>query len=350
LQPLGPGVDELFESARDDLRMLRGARLFLSGGTGFVGSWLLESVAWANHRLATDISVVVLTRNADAFARKAPHLAGNAGFSYVAGDVRERPAAVGAFDGVIHAATPASAELNRKQPFLMLDTILDGGRACLDLAAASGPIPFLFTSSGAVYGPQPDGVAALSEAYAGAPDCLSPANAYHEGKRIGELQCALAAQTLGLQAKIARLFAFVGPYLPLDRHFAIGNFIADGLAGRTIDVKGDGTTVRSYLYASDMVAWLWAIYVRGATLRAYNVGSARSVTIAQLARLVAASFDPPSSVTVRERPHPGGSPDRYVPDVARISRELGVSERFSLESAVARTIAYHRGYRDTANC
>jgi dTDP-glucose 4,6-dehydratase len=330
--------DELFDAAAGDLRSFRGARLLLTGGTGFVGSSLLESIVWANARLGLAISITVLTRDAAAFREKAPQLGNASRVQLVEGDVRTASTLSGSFDGVIHAATPASAELNRDRPFEMLDTIYAGGQAILEFASRSGHIPFLFTSSGAVYGDQPAGVPAVSESYVGAPDSLSPANAYHEGKRVGELQCAIAAKSYGLRPKIARLFAFVGPYLPLDRHFAIGNFIRDGMAGHAIAVAGDGTAVRSYLYSGDMVCWLWAILARGEPLRAYNVGSAHAVTIAELARTVARVFENPPNVTIAREADPGASVHRYVPDVTRIVEELSVTERVDLQSAIARTI------------
>jgi dTDP-glucose 4,6-dehydratase len=334
--------DELFEAAADDLGSLRGARLLVTGGTGFVGSSLLESILWANRRLALGISVVVLTRDATAFRTKAPHLTTGQTVSFHEGDVRSCATLRGAFDGVVHAATAASADMNRERPFAMLDTIYTGGEAVLELASRSGQIPFLFTSSGAVYGEQPHDLHAFSETYLGAPDPLLPANAYHEGKRVGELQCAIAATSHGLSVKIARLFAFVGPYLPLDRHFAIGNFIRDGLAGKPIAVAGDGTAVRTYLYSADMVVWIWAIFVRGRSMRAYNVGSSVTVSIAELASQVAAQFDPAPEVTIAKDLKPGSKPHRYVPNVARVKHELLVSERVSLRAAIRRTIFSHR--------
>jgi dTDP-glucose 4,6-dehydratase len=335
-------LDDVLERSSSDLAAMRGSRLFITGGTGFVGTWLLEALVWANARAGSDLRLTILTRDPQAFAGRSPHLGNAPGVTLVRGDVRRLPSGLGSFDGIVHAATPASADLNRDEPMLMLDTIVEGGRAVLDLAAACGTIPLLFTSSGAVYGVQPDGMPHTPEEYRGAPDPLDPNRAYHEGKRVGELQCALYAQAHGIRPKIARLFAFAGPYLPLDRHFAIGNFIRDALAGGPIAVRGDGTTVRSYLYASEMIVWLLAIFVRGETLRAYNVGSEAAIDMQSLAAAVAGALDPALSISVGEARIAGKPVDRYVPSTARARSELGLEERVSLDESIRRTARFAR--------
>ncbi len=338
-------LDEQLQYVEPDLRSLSGCHLFLTGGTGFVGSWLLESLLHANQRCDLGIRATVLTRDPAAFALKYPHLAQSAHLDFVCGDVRALPSTLGKFDAMIHAATPASADLNHNAPLEMLDTIIDGGRAVMDLAAQSGNIPLLFTSSGAVYGKAPAGLSSFTETYLGGPDPLSPKVAYHEGKRVGEFQCAVAHQRSGIQPKIARLFAFVGPYLPLDRHLAVGNFLADVHAGRSICMTGDGTTVRSYQYASEMATWLWAILVRGEALRAYNVGSEEAVTMRELAELAAATVSPRVSVEVRGVSVPGQLVDRYVPSTQRAREELGLLSRIPIRESLSRTLDYLRGYQ-----
>jgi nucleoside-diphosphate-sugar epimerase len=339
---LARDLDDLIARYEPDFIALRGKRLFVTGGTGFVGSWLLESFTWANARLALGASAVVLARDPNAFRSIAPHLAHDPALEFLAGDVRALPA-LGAFDGVIHAAAPASKKLNDEEPLAMLETIVEGTRGVLEMAARSGPIPVLLTSSGAVYGRQPPELERFDETYTGAPDTLDARNAYHEGKRLAELLGAVYAQTCGLHFKLARLFAFVGPYLPLDRHFAIGNFIGDALAGRTIEVRGDGTPVRSYLYGGDMAGWLWAILSRGRNGRAYNVGSSEAVDIAATAHAVASAVDPTPTVTIRGTPDLTRLPERYVPSVARAFDELSLVQTVDLPSAIGRTIAWHEG-------
>src|SRR5690606_5402235 len=135
----------------------------------------------------------------------------------------------------------------------------------------TGAHSMLMLSSGAVYGKLRAEIMQVSEGYVGGPDLLEPYYTYSESKRMAELLCAIYARQSGIRIPVARLFAFVGPRLPLDAHFAVGNFIRDALAGNTIKVNGDGAAIRSYLYAAEMTVWLLAVLMKGQSARAYNV-------------------------------------------------------------------------------
>ena len=271
-----------------------------------------------------------------------PHLAGHAALSFHAGDMSSFEFPAGHFSHVIHAATAASAALNASAPLIMVDTIVSGTRRTLDFARHCGAKKFLLTSSGAVYGRQPPDMLHVPEEYCGGPDPLDPASAYAEGKRLAEHLCCQYARRYGMETKISRGFAFVGPYLPLDAHFAIGNFLRDALAGGPITVGGDGTPLRSYLYAADLAVWLWKILYRGVSGRAYNTGSDVEVSIADLARLVAKTVAGGAEVCI-VRP---ASPDRprhvYVPETRRAREELGLEVNIPLEEAIRRTGRWHR--------
>jgi nucleoside-diphosphate-sugar epimerase len=343
--PLAADLDHVVEHIRPLREELRGARIFVTGGTGFFGCWLLESFAWANERLGLEAEMLVLTRNFESFARKAPQLARRPDIRFHIGDVRDFAFPAGRFSHVIHAATEASAKLNEENPGLMLNTTVFGTTHALDFTAQCGARAFLLTSSGAVYGKQPGDLTHVPEEHMGAPDVNDPRSAYGEGKRMSELVCAIRGRSTGIETKIARGFAFVGPHLPLDEHFAIGNFIRDAIAGGPIRVNGDGTAYRSYLYAADMAIWLWTILIRGASNRPYNVGSRHALSIAQIAETVNRAQPQAVAIEIAQKPVPGQPASRYVPDTARAEKELGLQVWVPLDEAIRRTAQWHKRTR-----
>jgi nucleoside-diphosphate-sugar epimerase len=338
---LARDLDHVFQHTRGLWEELRGARIFITGGTGFFGCWLLDSFCWANDLLGLEARAVVLTRNPQAFSRKAPHLAGHPAVELLEGDVRTFRQPSGEFPFVIHAATEASLSQLREAPLEMLSTILDGTRRTLEFARSCGARKFLLASSGAVYGGQPPELTHVSEQYCGAPSPVEARSAYGEGKRCAELMCSLYASPRSLECKIARCFAFVGPHLPLDIHYAVGNFIRDALRGGPVRVAGDGTPYRSYLYAADLAIWLWTILFRGRSLVPYNVGSERDLTIASLARQVAEALSPGVQVEIARDAVPGLPPERYVPSTQSARDELGLREHVDLQDAIRRTARWH---------
>lgn len=340
----------VLDVARSDLERMRGKCIFITGATGFVGSWLLETAAYANRVAGLDLRVVALLEPGTEPRIAPPHLADLDGVEFVEGDVRSIDHAsiaaqsrnARAIDAVIHAAIAVNASTIARNPIPTLDTAVEGTRRVLELARESGARRFLFLSSGAIYGQAPAHLDRFAEGHRGAVESTDPAQVYAEGKRIGEMMCACMTRAHGLETVIARLFAFVGPHLYLDRHYAVGNFMRDALLGRPVVVRGDGTAVRSYQYASDMAVWLWALLSRGAAGRAYNVGASRPVSIAELASRVAALGEPPVAVEIQGVPREGAQRDHYLPDLTLSKESLGLREMVTLEDALGRTMRWHR--------
>lgn len=337
-----PAADVAAAVARLGVRWeaLRGARVFVTGGTGFVGTWLVAALCAAEDAFALGLRVAVLTRDPAAATRRLAGLAGADALELIEGDVRDLPPHQGRVTHVVHGAADSAAALVAAHPDEVREVIVDGTLRVAELCRRRGVERVLALSSGAVYEPRRSPGRPFTEA-----DALGPSepggddHVYHRAKRemeaLLQLGCGRAAVSL------ARLFAFVGPGLPVDRHFAVGDFVADALRGGPVLVEGDGTPVRTYLNAADLAAWLAAMLVDGRPGRAYNVGSERAVTIAEVAQLVAAVAG--VGVEVRGRGvGAGGGGSWYVPDTRRARGELGVAEWTPLGEAIERWLSWER--------
>jgi dTDP-glucose 4,6-dehydratase len=199
---------------------------------------------------------------------------------------------------------------------------------------------FLHTSSGAVYGKQPSHISHIHEEFSGTPDLFHFGASYAEGKRVAEMLSYFYYSQFAVPSKIARCFAFVGPHLPLDAHFAAGNFINNLLQEKNIEIKGDGTQFRSYLYASDLAIWLWTILFKGTCCTPYNVGSDEDLTIKELAGHIA-SFSNKVSVFVHQKEKLNNT-ERYVPAIERAKNELHLEVKINLKQALAKTIEFYK--------
>jgi nucleoside-diphosphate-sugar epimerase len=315
----------------------RAGHLFVTGGTAFFGRWMLESFLKANDELGLGAEATVLTRDPARFAAGAPHVAAHPAVTLHAGDVKSFDFPTSDCSHVLHMATEAGPGMSQSDSF---ETATTGTERVLAFAALRGSRKLLLTSSGAVYGKQPPDCERLAEEHGGTPRPEDANAGYSFGKRAAEALCLAAAAESDLEAKIARCFAFVGPLLPLDQDYAIGNFFGDALSGDHVQVKGDGTARRSYLYASDLAIWLWTILVRGASGRPYNVGSEEDLSIAELAEMVANAVRPGLPVRIA-LVATGAAPARYIPSTARARTELGLQARVMLDEALRRTAQWH---------
>jgi len=325
-----PPVDlaHVLALAGPDLRSLDGARLFLTGGTGFFGRWLVATWVAAQRELGLHGELHVLSR--------APRTGTHPGLHFLEGEQTGFPFPAGSFDGIIHGA------VDQATPEVTFWGNLQGCRRVLALAGASGARRFLLTSSGAAYGPQPAGLDRIPETHLGTPDPLDPRQAYGLAKRACEALCATFPWGPRAGFVVARGFAFHGPGLPLDRNLAMGNFLRDALGTGPICLQGDGTPRRSYLYAADLAVHLWALFVRGRSGQAYNLGSEEDLSILELAERVRDLVAPGRELRVAATLRPGTAISRYVPSTRKAEEELGLKPIVGLDEGIRRTAAWHR--------
>lgn len=317
-------LEYILSSLSNVLTEFANKRIFITGGTGFFGNWLVSALCHANHTLNLNLSLTLLTRDKKSYFHKMPHLSSDACITLLEGDVRSFRFPIESHDFIIHAATETNAMKNAENPAQMQDVIVSGTKRVLDFAAYIHAKKMLYVSSGAVYQLESDNPSKVLYAMA---------------KLQAEQLCIEHAAKYNTDIKIARCFAFVGPYLPLDQHFAVGNFINDAIHGKAIQLNSDGSSYRSYQYAADLVVWLLTILSKGNSCKAYNVGSDEAISILNLAKLVASQFNPALEVNVTQS---AAASDHYIPDVSEVRKVFGFSSGINLTRALQKTIDWYK--------
>lgn len=334
-------LEHIFQNTHDVWESFRGKSIFLTGGTGFFGKWFLETFLYGNHILKLNTKIYVLSREPEYFLEQFPFFKNQNLIEFIKGDVISFVSSNTDIDFIIHAATEASASLLKSMPVEMMDTIILGTRQVLNFARNQKNLKgILLTSSGAVYGKYSNlDMFGFKESDNASIDFTSPNSSYSEGKRIAELYFASYCQEYNIPAKIARCFAFVGPHLPLNKHFAIGNFIGNINKSENIIIKGDGKTIRSYMYASDLIIWLILILVKGKVGSHYNVGSNSPKSISEIAHLVS-EYNSNSNVVISNS-DANGAVDIYFPNTDKFLLDFPNLKKIELSDAIEKTIKFY---------
>ena len=319
---------EIVLHLREEWGQLRGGRLFITGGTGFFGKWLLGALALANDEIELGMHLAVLSRDPARFLEQHPEAEGK--FHFQRGDVTDFALPPGRCDYLIHGATDSSAITTQAQEEGRARAMIEGTRRMIELARHGHARRLLNISSGAVYG-----AASGKRSGAREDDPITPVTTYGRAKREAELLCAES----GVEHTTVRPFAFLGPHLPLDAHYAAGNFLRDAQRGGPIEARGDGTALRSYLYPSDLIIWVLRLLVRGTGGRTCNIGSDEVVSTRELAERIAAARRPRPQVVVQAA-LPQGPQNIYLPDLTRARSEFGLEILVPLDDAVRRTLAW----------
>ncbi len=328
------------------LAPLKSGTLVVTGGTGFFGKWIAETVAVLNDSFAFGIECHLVARGVDTFKAMCPHLAARKDIQLVRGDVRYLGELPSSTKWLVHAAGTPDNRIHASNPVDIMSSIAEGTTNVLRLASRCADLRMVLNvSSGHVYGAQAMDAPNTTETSFGRSNCADASSAYPEAKRFAETLCAASRTQAHLPVATVRPFAFIGPYQSLETPWAINNFLRDALQGHPIRVLGNGQTVRSYMYGADMVTWVLTILVGAKSGRAYNLGSSEPVSIESVARLIAGCVSPSPDVVLGSslQTHPNVS--RFVPDTSAAKKDFGLEVTTSLENAVRRTVAWHRAVR-----
>jgi UDP-glucuronate decarboxylase len=308
----------------------------VSGSTGFVGQSLLSSIPYSLRKSILISGVSSQNRNIT-----------ECNFNEIGltWDVTGVCPLTPSYSIIIHAATPASALLNATQPEKMFELNVLAMKNIIEFAGRHDVPPIvLFTSSGAVYGDMPQGLERIPEGWKREFGSQPLTSAYARGKIEAEAMLQEATEAGKCVGLIARLFAFSGVHLPIDKHFAIGNFVRDVVQSQLITIRSDGSSVRSYMDGHDLAMWLLRIVEAGSPDEIYHIGSERAISIRDLASLVAARYELLTNHSARVEILGTSSPldgvSRYVPSTYRTRQLLGLDETITLEASIDQMILH----------
>ncbi len=303
-------------------------RVVVTGGAGFLGSHLCESL------LDRGDEVVVLDNLVTGGQANIAHLFGRPGFAFVEHDVSNYVWVPGEVDAVMHLASPASPKDYLEKPIQTLKVGSLGTHNSLGLAKAKGAKYFLASTS-EVYGdpqvhPQP-------ESYWGHVNPVGPRGVYDEAKRFAEAMTMAYHRHHRLDVRIVRIFNVYGPRMRPEDGRVVSNFITQALLGKPITVYGDGSQSRSFCYVDDEIRGFLALLDSEVT-GPINIGNPGEFTMVELADIVLEVTN--SSSQVIFEPLPVDDPTQRQPDLTLARSKLGWEPTVSLREGLTRTIPY----------
>jgi dTDP-glucose 4,6-dehydratase len=299
-----------------NIKKLDSKRIFITGGTGFVGKNLLKFLI--DHDIAPQ-QVTVLTRDAQKFKQKYPELCNQEWLDFEQADIRNLEWNNQKYDYLIHAATSV---VDQSESETLFDEIVNGTKQALLFAKQAGVKSFINISSGAVYQPNQN-LLGLTEDSPLVTKLDNQKNTYAIAKVSSEHLAYLASNNTTVKVTTLRCFCFAGAYLE-STHFAIGEFVQKALSNEDIVVQAGSGIYRSYLAASDLAMQIFEMLIL-ATIRAsnyevYNLGSDDAISLLDLAYKVVKVLGSESKVT---RPNIASTVvNYYVPNANKLQASL----------------------------
>ena len=322
-------------SSAVDLSLFDGKRVLVSGGAGFLGSWLSDALLLGGARVfcvddfssGTGSNVKYLLKNKQFSLRKMDIVAGRG--------LR------GSYDFVVHLASRASPVDYQKHPVHTLQANSQGTKNMLDMAEKSNAV-FLYSSSSEIYG-NPSVVPTPEDEW-GTVNPTGVRSSYDEGKRFGEALCMAYYRSVGVNIRVARIFNTYGPRLRQDGPYGrvVLRFLVQALDNKPITVFGDGSQTRSFCYVTDTIGGLVGLLTTPkAKGEVFNIGNTQEITVLDLAKEVIELTGSKSEIVFK--PLPQDDPPRRCPAISKADKVLGWKPTVSLSSGIERTIAWLKG-------
>ncbi|MDQ6968170.1 MAG: NAD-dependent epimerase/dehydratase family protein [Mariprofundaceae bacterium] len=322
-----------------NLEPLKGKTILITGGTGFIGSWVARALAWLNDESDFHCKIILLARTPENLEKDDPELYRRDDIVFIRSDIRSLNNLPKNINYIIHAAASPDNRVHMSDPVNTMDVISMGTKAVLEAASRLANIEgIVHVSSGQVYDGASSNGEAFSEMMAGGFLKGNVTSVYPEAKRFAETICLAYRSQYKLPINIVRPFAFIGPFQSLKKPWAINSFLQEALNGQSMRMVGNGKPQRSYLYASDMAAWLLAVLAKGERGEKYNLGSSESISLVNVANKINVMIPNPVDVIIQNH---NDDESKFIPDLNHIIEQLEVAEVFTFEEALQHTIKWN---------
>jgi nucleoside-diphosphate-sugar epimerase len=321
---------------------LRLQHLAVTGGTGFLGTWIAEMVAALNDEHHLGITLDLYARNVNDWTQKKTHLSNRSDIRLKSQDVRSPFEFVRNTNYVVHGAGLPNNRVHSSDPLRVHQTTIMGLNNALDASTKLDNLSRFLNVSSCLVSGTPNRPGALTETDYFPIPCGQPHTVYVDAKRAAESLAAIYRSQFRMPITTIRPFTFAGPYQELDRPWALNNFLRDVLTNGDIRIHGDGSARRSYLYGSDAAWWTLATLVNGVDGGTYNVGSPTAVTHLELVNIIGEYASPKPRVILNTVLSKVRQDDLY-PDITHTQKSLGVTQTCSLAQAVDKTLRWNRG-------
>lgn len=340
-------LEKIIQGIGKDALKLSGKTLLISGGSGFLGSYINQTINRLNQKVLRQKCKVISIDNYITGSEKRNFLGPieDKYFEFVYQDVRIPMLISQKVDYVIHAAGLASPYYYQKYPLETIESAVVGAKNLLEIARTKNVKGFLFFSSSEIYGNPDAKHVPTPETYAGHVSSVGPRTCYDESKRLGETLCLVYYDRFNVPAKIVRPFNIYGPGMKINDYRVIPTFLYKGLLGQALPVHGKGTQTRTFCYVSDAIVGFFKVLLSGTAGGVYNVGNNKpEVTMYRLAKIITQIIGGKAKIEIIDYPksYPAGEPQRRCPDLTKITKDLSYKPEVDLETGIERTIDWFR--------
>lgn len=333
--------ERVYSQAQDKFKGLSNSSILVTGGSGFLGCWVIEFIHYLNKYQNMNIEIFCLDRNTENIEMHLNHIKDQKNFNLIQSDIRGITDLPGDINYIIHGASSPDTRAHSSNPIDVMTSIAGGTASILHSAnRLSKLVKFVNVSSSAVYDEGTD--LSISEDSPGLSLELKSNNAHSEAKRYAEMLCTAARSEARMPVTSIRPFTFCGAFQAMDSPWALNNFINDVFSKRPIRILGDGNTIRSYMYGADLAAWVLIIMNNSKNGTVYNVGSNTGYTLSEIAEKVSKNSNNSSEIILNSSLTGSLANRSLVPNTDKAEKELGLSQYTDIDTAIERTMAWYK--------